>query len=189
MKKLICLLLTGILLLSLTACSRNNTDIAVYEKFAAQDEILPELNELGEYAAVKSLYHYGSAFIFEWNAYTLIAEYKEEDYNSVKAAAEEKYTFETEKLKGERNMGADNWEAVRFNPYCTIGGYQLRLLEQGEYYADRFPKLAYFIGFNDEAHKIAYVYFKDFDLDTVESLEEVLIRFCGWSELIIRNLL
>ncbi len=184
MKKLICLLMAVVLLLSLSGCSRNNTDIAVYEKFAAEDKIMPELEELGEYVSVKSLYHHGMMLFFEWEAYNLIVAYREEDYESAKANAQEKYTFETEDITGEPGI----WEDVSLSPSFTFEGYQMNLLKQGESYSDRFPKLAYFAGFNDETHKIAYVYFRDPDLDAVESLEGFLMDECGWSVLIQKNI-
>lgn len=189
MKKLICLLMAVVLLLLLSGCSRNNTDIAVYEKFAAEDEKMPELSDLGEYISVNTLYHYGMIYIYEWEAYNLIVEYREEDYESAKANAQEKYTFETEALKGERNIGYNAWEDVSISPSFTFEGYQMNLLKQGESYSERFPKLMYFVGFNDETHKIAYVYFKDPDLDSVSSMDEVLTRFCGWMTMFLRNML
>lgn len=189
MKKLICLLMAAVLLLLLSGCSRNNTDIAVYEKFAAKDENMPKLSELGEYISVNTLYHYGMIYIFEWEAYNLIVAYREEDYESAKAAAQEKYTFETEELKGKRSIGYDAWQDVSISPSFTFEGYQMNLLKQGELYSYRFPKLAYFVGFNDETHKIAYVYFRDPDLDAVDSMEEVLTKFCGWMTMFLRNML
>ncbi len=189
MKKLICLLMAVVLLLSLTGCSRNNTDIAIYEKIAAEDKNMPELSDLGDYISVNTLYHYGMIFIYEWNAYNLIVEYREEDYKNAKANAQEKYTFETEALKGERKIGNDVWEDVSISPSFTFEGYQMNLLKQGELYSERFPKLMYFVGFNDETHKIAYVYFRDFDLDSVSSMEEVLTNFCGWMTMSLKNML
>ena len=185
MKKLICLLMAVVLLLLLSGCSRNNTDIAVYEKFAAEDEKMPELSDLAEYISVNTLYHHGMIFIYEWNAYNLIVAYREEDYESAKANAQEKYTFETEDITGEPGI----WEDVSLSPSFTFKGYQMNLLKQGELYSDRFPKLAYFVGFNDETHKIAYVYFRDPDLDAVDSMEEVLAQYCGWMTMFLRNML
>ena len=189
MKKLICLLMAVVLLLSLTGCSRNNTDIAIYEKIAAEDKNMPELSDLGDYISVNTLYHYGMIFIYEWSAYNLIVEYREEDYKNAKAAAQEKYTFETEELKGKRSIGYDAWQDVSLSPSFTFEGYQMNLLKQGELYSERFPKLMYYVGFNDETHKIAYVFFRDFDLDSVSSMEEVLTNFCGWMTMSLMNML
>ena len=185
MKKLICLFMAVVLLLLLSGCSRNNTDIAVYEKFAAEDEKMPELSDLGEYISVNTLYHHGTMLFFEWEAYNLIVAYREEDYESAKANAQEKYTFETEDITGESGI----WEDVSLSPSFTFKGYQMNLLKQGELYCYRFPKLAYFVGFNDETHKIAYVYFRDPDLDAVDSMEEVLAQYCGWMTMFLRNML
>ena len=185
MKKVFCLLFAVLSVIWLAACSRDSNDITVYEQLAAEDKIMPELEELGEYVSVKSLYHHGMMLFFEWEAYNLIVAYREEDYESAKANAQEKYTFETEDITGEPGI----WEDVSLSPSFTFKGYQMNLLKQGELYSDRFPKLAYFVGFNDETHKIAYVYFRDPDLDAVDSMEEVLAQYCGWMTMFLRNML
>ena len=105
MKKVFCLLFAALSVIWLAACSRDSNDITVYEQLAAEDKIMPELEELGEYVSVKSLYHHGMMLFFEWEAYNLIVAYREEDYESAKANAQEKYTFETEDITGEPGIG------------------------------------------------------------------------------------
>lgn len=197
MKKLFCLIMAAALMLTLTACGngRNNTDLSVYAAAAEEQELLPALSELGEYEAVQSLHHHDSALFFEWDAYNLIVSYDGEGYEQAKAAAEERYVFENDPIHSERYVGgphhdaADDWKPVSYPPTCTIGGYRMRMLDDETYSGISFPKYVCFVGFNDEAHKLAYVYFEDVDLDVADSLEDFLLDECGWSVLIKKNML
>ena len=53
MKKVLCFLLIVCSVFLLTACSRNNKDIAVYEQRVAEDKIMPTRDELGEYVSLR----------------------------------------------------------------------------------------------------------------------------------------
>ena len=51
MKKVFCLLFAVLSVIWLAACSRDSNDITVYEQLAAEDEIMPTLDELGDYVS------------------------------------------------------------------------------------------------------------------------------------------
>ena len=186
MKKIISFALAVVLLIALTACSRNSTDIEVYTKYAQEDKYLPVLEELGEYASVQSLYHHDSALIFFWDAYNLIVGYDELQYEQAKAAVEERYTFTEDIIHSSIEGPHDEWELVDYPPSCDLYGYHMRILDTNGY---TFPKDVYLVGTNDDSHRIAYVRFYDIDLDSVESLESFLLDECGWSELKKRDML
>lgn len=65
-------------------------------------------------------------------------------------------------------------------------GYQFRLLSVSKYRKsedDEFPEDFYLIGFNDERNQIAYIYFTDPDLDTIEDFSQFLSADCGWDKM------
>lgn len=178
MKKALCILLSAVVLLMLTACESNSTDVSVYENYAKNDAFLPCPEELSNYTSVHTLLHHGAALFFFWDAYHLIVGYDAAQYQTEKAALEEKYTFREEAICGEETG------YVSRLPYCDMDGYHLRILQTDGL---GFPKDVYFIGTNDEEHKIIYIRFYDSDLDTVDSLESFLCNECGWKELIKRG--
>ena len=182
MKKALCFLLIVCSVFLLTACSRNNKDIAVYEQRAAEDRIMPTRDELGDYVSLHSLCHYESELFFSWEGWNLIVEYTAENYASQKTQVEGKYTFKDHPYNPYKYHLSEN-----DSPYeTTVGAFFFRGLDDLAYFGDskseNFPKLVYMIGFNDKEHKIAYVRFYDSDLDTADSLEE-LLRYAGWYQL------
>ena len=184
MKKVFCLLFAVLSVIWLAACSRDSNDITVYEQLAAEDEIMPTLDELGDYVSVKSLCHRGSDLLFSWSGWNLVAEYTEENYALQKARVEKSYLF--------KDHPYDPGESERYAPRegCPYevwaGSYVFRGLDDIAYFGcstyANFPKLVYLIGFDDAEHKIAYIRFHDMDLDAADSLEE-LLRYAGWYRL------
>lgn len=176
MKKALCFLLIMCSIFLLTACSRNNKDIAAYEQRAAEDKIMPTRDELGEYVSLHSLCHYESELFFSWEGWNLVVEYSAKNYASQKAQVEGKYTFKDHPYKYSLSENDCPNET-------TVGAFFFRGLDDLSYFGDStyegFPNLVYMIGFNDTEHKIAYVRFYDQDLDAADSLEE-LLRYAGW---------
>ena len=176
MKKVLCFLLIVCSVFLLTACSRNNKDIAVYEQRVAEDKIMPTRDELGEYVSLRSLCHDESELFFSWEGWNLIVEYSAKNYASQKAQVEGKYTFKDHPYRYPLSENDCPYET-------TVGAFFFRGLDNLAYFGDStyegFPKLVYMIGFNDTDHKIAYVRFYDQDLDAADSLEE-LLRYAGW---------
>ena len=181
-------LLSILLIISLTACmlaacgESYSTDIAVYEELAADDPILPSLDELGEYMSVNSLYHSVDEIFFS-SAYDLAVKYPRDVYDDVKTALEKKYTFEddpiiyTYSVSNKNNYS--NIVQTELSPSCRLGGFDVRMLDDKSY-GLTFPKDVYFIGCSDTTFTVVYTYFHNADLDAVSSLSDFLMDECGW---------
>lgn len=64
-----------------------------------------------------------------------------------------------------------------------MDGYDFCVLALDRYCDEEreFPERVYLIGFNDEAYKMAYLYFYDRDLDTLIYLEDINeTQACSW---------
>lgn len=77
MKKLVLVIIRLIVILTVSGCSKyiNDTDDEIYDKMAAENEVMPGLNEIGLYLELytnKNTYNY-LAPIFKSETYTLIA--------------------------------------------------------------------------------------------------------------------
>lgn len=181
---MLCLLTVVLSIFLLTACSRNSSDIAVYEEHAANDKIMPTLDELGDYVSAQSLCHRETELFFTWYGWNLIVAYDEENYRIQKAQVEKNYLFKSHPYvpdDGEIHTSRDGC------PYeATVGSYFFRGLDDVGYFRystyEIFPKLVYMIGFNDTEHKIAFVRFYDFDRDDADDLEE-LLDDAGWYQI------
>ena len=65
MKRFLCLLLIVAVALTLTGCLQfNNSQCALYEMLAAENELMPSLDELGDYESAKTLYHRQGGMLF-----------------------------------------------------------------------------------------------------------------------------
>lgn len=202
MKKALYFLLIVLSVFLLTGCERNNTDINVYTQYAENDRYLPTLDELGEYTSVEALYHHDSELFFVWEAYHLIVSYDKPQYEKEKASLEKRYTFHDKVVYEDgfyedhiadqefydEAFGNEGSDVIfrTFPPYCDIDGYHLRIMETE---GIGFPRDVYFVGTNDEKHRLIYIRFYDSDLDSVESLKSFLTDECGWSVLIEKDLL
>jgi hypothetical protein len=151
---------------------------AKYNAAREETDFLPALDEIGnsektEYYSFHKIM--GSMFICD--SYTLIAEYGEEEYLNQKAMIEEKYEFVTEADSG--NLGDDEYTCL---PYADIDGFHFRRLKDKEdaSFYDAYPKKVHLIGVNDETFEIVYMYFYDFDLDVITSLDSFINGDCGW---------
>ena len=174
MKKIISLILALCLILTLSGCfsqSKFSQNPEKYDAFAQKDDVMPATDEVEDSFAVYPFYHH-DGFIFEWNSYTLIAQYDAETYEKKIGEINDSYVFEEEVLQ-------DHTKEHKLNPEFSVGDYRFRLLDV-ETYSCFFPE-SYFIGMNDTEHKIAYIYFDDYDLDVVESFPSLLTKYCGWN--------
>lgn len=180
MKKIVCVLLAVMLLLCASGCgTKDDTDPATYERFAAANGVMPTFDELGEYKDYDTLYHHGSSMPFEWDAFTLVAEYYIGNYEKAKQEVIETYDFQETTITDK--------VGERVEPVFYTDGYQFRVLDLNTYCDsdNEFPEEIYLIGFNDERSRIAYLYFIDPDLDTISDngrgFEEFLTADCGWN--------
>ena len=150
MKRVFCLVLAAFLSLSLASCGvKDNTDIAVYERFAAENGVMPELDALGEYDSIFSLYH-SYEDIFGWKSCTLIAEYDAEHFDEAVQSAEAGYAYQTTPL-------TDKVDENTLSPEFSCDGYDFRVLAMNIYCTtdDEFPEKFYCVGVNREKNRIA----------------------------------
>lgn len=146
---------------------------AAYNETAAFYPSLPNLSELGTPQRTEYYRYTGSQFIFTRNADVLICRYSESDYSAEKASLDSRYSFQTEP------MSAGDIECL---PQAEIGGYFFRALSVGDEYADEidYPKQLILIGTNDSAKEIAYIAFRDPDIDYIDGLHKFISDNCGW---------
>ena len=134
---------------------------------------LPELEDLGQPADVE--FHYfanRSAALLGSDCSTLICTYSPDDYATMTAELEDRYTFHTEPLDaGETDLP----------PLYTLDGYEFRFLEMHmDTYHLMYPKTMILIGTNDETHEIVWSCYDDDDLDYIPDPVDFLLEDCGW---------
>lgn len=175
MKKALCILLSLLFILTLTGCSPTDTSAETFEKFAAENGIMPSIDSLTDCRSVQTM-KYETIDILP--AYTLIAEYDAEHYPSAVNAVNEKYSFQKDSM-------TDKVEENTLKPTFSYDGYDFSILDLKKYCKEdsKFPEELYFIGINTEKRKIAYVYFYDQSLDVATSLEHILTDYCGWDQI------
>ena len=118
-----------------------------------------------------------SMVIFESNSYTLLCRYDEAGYEAAVAALEEGYSFRTEPM-GTGTRDEDD-QPVTINPYVSIGDDHFRVLYPDNGEGDFF-KLCLIVATNDADHEIAYILFRDADLDLADDLPAFINEYCGW---------
>ena len=108
-----------------------------------------------------------------WNADILICRYSEAEYSAEKDTLNSRYSFQTELLN------AGETECL---PQAEIGGYSFRIPSISNEYADEidYPKQFILVGTNDETKEIAYIAFRDPDIDYIDDLNEFILNNCGW---------
>ena len=146
-----------------------STKSKYYEEVATRSNYLPTADSLPEHISLEYKYYEDYMFIFTSHAYTMIIEYDEKTYSSQKDVAH--LPFEN----------IDEWtssaeeELVTNTTPIELDGFTFKM------YSEWFPKFIYFIGFNDETHQIAYIYFEDNDLGSISVPYSEFIRTsCGW---------
>lgn len=151
----------------------DSRNIEHYKELTQSVDIMPKLNELGNYEDYSFKYHKDSHFIFFMEqAYTLKVTYDDENYEKEKEALEDKYIYRSKKFT---SYGENNKE-----PYFSIDSFEFKILSDA-YESLGYPKDIIFVGTSDEENTIAYVYFTDTDLDYIDtSFEEFLRNSCGW---------
>ena len=145
----------------------------LYEKDIGHYELMPEATDLGNPEQIEYHYFFNQiATFFDSDCYTLICSYSPEDYATMTAELEDRYTFHTEPLDaGETDLP----------PLYTLDGYEFRFLEMHtDTYHLMYPKTMILIGTNDETHEIVWSYYDDDDLDYIPDPEDFLLEDCGW---------
>lgn len=114
-----------------------------------------DFEQFGSYESISN-YKYYSTGIFQQEAYTTILKYDKETFERLKNEINETNTFYNDK-----NFTTENFD------------FRIKT-------SKLYPKELNLIGINDESHEIAYVSFKDYDLDDISSLDGFLYYYCGW---------
>lgn len=157
---------------------------AVSDLYVPGDNVPAELlipQEIGEPSSTKFYSNTTLMLIFETRAYTLLCRYDEAEYAREKAALETRYSFRTEPLYSEDTFF--NKDAKELEPEFDIGGDHFRFImpnDDYEGYMGLFFKGCSLIATNDEEREIAYIVFKDQDLDVADDLTEFVNDTCGW---------
>ena len=69
----------------LCGCSIMKTDMDTYSKMAAEDKVMPTVNELGKYEGLKFKNYSHNMLFFNSEAYTVIAKYDDKEFEKQKA--------------------------------------------------------------------------------------------------------
>ena len=145
--------------------------IEKYRNALESVDILPEIDELGEYDDLYFKYFHDRMLFWISDAYTLKVSYDNQNYNREKELLSQKFVFQTDSLKY-----IDNEK----EPYFQHDGFEFNVLDVNEYDL-MYPKKLVFVGFSDKKQEIAYVYYYNFDLDAINtSFGEFLENECGW---------
>ena len=145
----------------------------LYEKDIGHYDLMPEATDLGNPEQIEYHYFFNQiATFFDSDCYTLICSYSPDDYATMTAELEDRYTFHTEPLDaGETDLP----------PLYTLDGYEFRFLEMHtDTYHLMYPKTMILIGTNDETHEIVWSCYDDDDLDYIPDPERFLLEDCGW---------
>lgn len=155
------------------ACgSYTRRSINVYKELCVEHEVLPELNELGEYSDIKFRHFHQNYAIFCSDSYTLKVIYDDENYELQKNLLDTTYMFQSEPIENDINE--------YFDPYFTYDGFDFRILSLRNYSKMVYPKSLYFIGTDDTTNTIAYLYFEDKDIDSLISFEKLMESYVNW---------
>lgn len=153
-------------------------DERTYIEMAQENTVMPLPSSLENYKKINYKFYHKEGILTNSNAYTLLAGFDNESYQKQKAEIQNSYTFRTSQVDNSLN---DEPEYKELEPKFNYNGFEFNLLS--EVYDDgffTFPKLVYIIGFNDSTNQIAFIYFKDMDIDFIYSYEEFLEEDCGF---------
>ena len=146
-----------------------------YINLTMTNNILPKLEEIGEYKDVDFKFYRNNMLIFQSDAYILKVSYDEDNYNKQKEKLSQKYIYQTEDV-------ADKGIGITYlkEPSFIIDTFQMNMLSNQEY-GMIYPKELVFIGASDEKKMISYVYYFDDDLDYIDKpFKDFLKSDCGW---------
>lgn len=178
LKKIALLLMVLTIPLSMTSCKKhdienigiisilddemeNYPNVVAEVKYAS--DFMPALSDLSDYTNIRYSYrerYYGLLFflpMFVSEGVTLFVEYPEDIYEQKKAETLANYEFITEETY---NYDGDLTSPLAQFEYKGYS-FQADINEEMVYAVKSFV----LVGYNDQANKIAYCYFYDFDID------------------------
>lgn len=139
----------------------NYPDVIVEVKYAS--DFLPAFSDLSEYTNIRYSYrerYYGFLFflpMFVSDGVTLFVEYSEDVYEQKKAETLANYEFISEEIYASDGTLISPLAQFEYKGYF----FQADINEE----MDSTVKSFILVGYSDQANKIAYCYFYDFDLD------------------------
>ena len=157
-------------------CYKGNDVKEKYSVVETKMNLMPKLSEIG---TPENILYYNvskGAAIFSWEIDYLVCDYNQTEFEEQKQKFEEKFVFQNEIIK--------NYEG-NCEPQIEMDGYLIRTLSLGEVYKDSlyWPKRVMFIATSQEENRIIYIFAEDNDLDYIVSLEDYLLRNCGWKHI------
>ena len=185
MKRLLLLVIALLTALSLSSCRELfitvDMNIKNYEtrrsEIAYADEVMPPLDEVGDYTGASYSYMKNS-LIFDVESIALFLDYGAAEYTAEKEAALAKYSFNDPKVI-KNDIPA---------PMLDYNGYFMQAISASDY-TDTCKAFGY-VGYNDAACSMVYVYFYDPDLDYIaedredinEAMRDYIDSFILWNE-------
>lgn len=150
-------------------------NIDEWENLEKNFTYLPSVNEMGEYADLKSKYLHKEYFICQSDAYTLKARYSKEAFDKQKDYIKNNYFFQEIVVEyGE--------EIIEREASFKFDGFEFQMLSLREYNL-YYPKQIVFVGFSDKNNEIVFVFYDDIDIDYINrSFSDFLIEECGWEQ-------
>lgn len=130
---------------------------------------MPVLDALPEYQRITYKHTHKSFFLFQSDSVILVIKYDDKTYRKEKDQLAERYIF----LDANK---ADEMKGLIPENEFTINSYTFRVVDQmaNEHNKKNFmiPKSFGMIGTSDKKKSIAYLYFYDFDLDSIGQQDE-----------------
>ncbi|WP_205758522.1 hypothetical protein [Lysinibacillus sp. SGAir0095] len=143
-----------------TGCSKTSKDIEKYLNTgsgidAPAKQMMPTLDQLPVYEKIEYRYTKKTMLFFQSHSVALIVNYDEQTFENENEKLAENFTFST-------MTSATTDEASTPDYQFVINSYTFKIVDENE-----FPKSFGMIGTSDKEQSIAYLYFYDFDLDSI----------------------
>lgn len=130
---------------------------------------IPQYDELGEYKSVNIFHKETKQFIWKIDSLTLKVRYDTDGFENALNNININYSF----LKEPKEDMLDY--------YATIDGYEIQVVDKTEMMqADHsydYPKCFMMIGVNRQEQTIVYLYHYDFDLDSIDDLDNYIKKY------------
>ena len=134
-------------------------------------------DDFGSPTDVQFVAHTKVCALFRADSDTLILTYAPEEYAARTAELDRQAIFHTEPLPTHYHT-----PEIPLYPEFSWDNWYFRYLNMDGTDLD-YPKEMILVGINDAEYAISYVYFRDVDLDYIDSHEEFLLNECGWQYL------
>ena len=153
----------------LTSCgekffSTDEDDYYEYlEKVTGAAKLMPLLTDVGEYSSFEATYkHSRTALLYELDTVGLFLTFEDE----------EAFLDAVEDLSYEHVFYEKYPDEQKTDFEAEVDGYVIKMVKE-EYELSVYQS-AYLIGVNEEAKKICYLYYYDFDMDVLEDLDSYI---------------